>query len=288
MVSIATATSGPQATPPLVSLLTSVRVTEDTDGHVAQGITWEPEACGTVADSAGVCASPSTLPAVPANAAPAEARPFLVTAADRCSTFAREQRDPQGRVLRLLAATQHRGVESELWDGTVAQSEATRLGVAPSPYLRNPATVVDLTPATGAVRPTEALALLERALGQGYAGRGVIHASIRAAYYLPDTRLDGQVWLTKRNTVVVPGAGYSGLGPVGTPALATNESWLFATGMVDVHLGEVYTTGTDLDIDRDTNTVVTRALRSAVALFDPCAHYAVRMLRASAETTPAA
>ena len=120
----------------------------------------------------------------------------------------------------------------------------------------------------------------------------MIHATVMAALYLPDVARDGQVLTTKRGTLVVPGAGYTGAGPVGTPALPADgsEVWLYATGMVEVRLGPIDLFPTDASaLDRDTNTLTAWAVRPAAAAFDPCAHFAVRMVYATDENdVPAA
>ena len=120
--------SGRQATAPLVSLLTSAAVVETTDPHLASGVTFEPEACGTVAAVAGVCTAPgAALPDPPANTGAVTVRPVQLVAADRCSTFASAERQGGERARRLLLATQHRGVEHEPGRArSPAPSRATR------------------------------------------------------------------------------------------------------------------------------------------------------------------
>lgn len=373
------------ATPPLVSLLSSVPVTVYEDPHLGMGITYEPEACADVDTLAGVCATPASLPAVPVNEGAVVATAYLVHAGDACSTMGRGERDGRGRATRLLLASQHESIERELWSGQVAQAEDY-----PTPFLRDASTVTDLTPASGAVTPRAALARLEQALAHCRT-RPVIHASILGAYYLPEVRLDGAVWVSKKQTIVVPGAGYSGYGPGtdlaapadleatpaetgGTLAAGTyeyvvttvsdsggeslptaevaatttgatgsvdltwtavadaasynvygrqsgsllllgntatpdftdtngaagtqtpptvdtsgqpesNETWLFGTGLVDVRMDPVFTSpDADLEaIDRRTNHETYRAMRMAVASFDPCCHYAIRMILATDE-----
>lgn len=281
MVSLATVTDARPAVPPLVSLLTTVPV-GTLGAHEANGITYDGETCSVSATGAGVCAINQTLPSTDANEAGVEGVPYLVYDTDACSTFTMRSRDGRARATRFLAASEHESIERELWEGTVAQANAY-----PTPYLRkSTATVIGSI----AFKPKMALALLERALGASRT-RPVIHASILGAYFLPEVRLDGQAWVTKKQTLVVPGAGYTGTGPIGnanaTPA--ATETWLYGTGMVDVRRGPVFTTPDDdvQAIDRDVNLAVFRAQRFAVATFDPCLHFAIRMTFATDEDAPA-
>lgn len=267
------------ATPPLVSLLSSVPTVVYDDPHLSAGITYEPETCASADVLAGACSAPGDLPDVPVNEGAVVATPYLVHAGDRCSTMGRGERDGRGRATRLLLASQHQSIEHELWNGTVAQDQGYE-----TPFLRDAASVTDLTPAGGPVTPRAALARLEQALG-GCRTRPVIHASILGAYYLPEVRLDGAVWLTKKQTIVVPGAGYDGSGPVGEDAPAEGETWLYGTGLVDVRMDPVFTVPDEEleSIDRRLNDQTYRAMRYAVASFDPCCHFAIRMVLATDE-----
>lgn len=373
------------AAAPLVSLLTSVPSVVYDDPHLSEGIAFEGESCGNGAVTPGACATSAALPPLSTSHGAVYAAPVLIHAGDQCSPFQIESRDPRGRAQRLLDAVTAQDLEAELWNGTVATAQSYL-----NPYLRNTATAVDLTPAAGALRPRAALATLEQALSRSRT-RPVIHASVEGAYFLPEVRLDGAVWLTKKQTVVVPGSGYSGYGPgtdlavpadlaatpsttggtlaadtyeyvvtaisanagetlpsaevaatttgstgsvalawtavagaasykvygrqhgnlrlLGSPGTnsftdtnqalgtaqpptvdtsgqpAAGETWLFGTGMVDVRLSPAWTTpDTDVEaIDRDLNTARFRAMRLGVATFDPCLHFAVRLLFAGSE-----
>lgn len=281
MVSTANVVPARPAVPPLVSLLTTVPV-GTLDLHDENGITYDGETCSVSAVGAGVCAVGQTLPLTDVNEGSVEGTPYLVYDTDACSTFAMQERNGRARAERFLNASEHQSIERELWEGTVAQANSY-----PTPYLRKAsATVIGSI----AYKPTMALALLEQALGASRT-RPVIHATITGAYFLPNVTRDGATWVTKKGTLVVPGAGYTGAGPLGnanaTP-LAT-ETWLYGTGMVDVRRGPVFTTpDTDVEaIDRDVNLAVFRAQRFAVATFDPCLHFAIRMTFATDEDAPA-
>lgn len=195
------------AAAPLVSLLSSVPTVVYDDPHLSEGIAFEGETCGNGAITPGACATSTALPALSTSHGAVYAAPVLIHAGDQCAPFQIESRDPRGRAMRLLDAVTPQDLEAELWNGTVARAQSYL-----NPYLRNPATVRDLTPAGGAMRPRAALASLEQALSKSRT-RPIIHASVEGAYFLPEVRLDGQVWLTKKQTIVVPGSGYNGYGP---------------------------------------------------------------------------
>jgi hypothetical protein len=75
----------------------------------------------------------------------------------------------------------------------------------------------------------------------------------------------------------VAGAGYLLSGPFGQPDPGADEGWMFATGMLDVWLGDprVYPEEFAHALDRATNTVTFRGERTAVASPDACCFFAV-------------
>jgi hypothetical protein len=209
--------------------------------------------------------------------------PYEVDAYDRCTLLDAQQRDFVGRATRLLDAATPKAVEREFWDGTRAQ-----VAGLPNRYLTKSgaATVVNPTPGTP-VSFTRGLLLLEQALADnGFGAPGMIHCRPEA---LDDTaqllRRVGNLILTSRDTIVIPGVGYSGRGPIGDaheyPAAGT--TWMYATGLV-----EYRETPPTLDdwalaggpppasaIDRSVNTVTAWARKVALASWDGQAHAAV-------------
>jgi hypothetical protein len=192
-------------------------------------------------------------------------------------------RDFVGRATRLLDNATPKAVEREFWDGTRA-----KIGGLPNRYLTKAgaATVVNPTPGTS-VSFKRALNLLEQALADtGPGSRGMIHCRPEV---LDDTaqlfRVSGNTIITSRDTLVIPGVGYSGHGPGGdsNEIPAVGKTWMYATGLVEYRETPAELDDWTLDggqppasaIDRDTNTVTAWARRTALASFDGQAHYAV-------------
>lgn len=201
-----------------------------------------------------------------------ESEPFLVWASDECSTFGFAAEDYQARARRLLERCQSKMIAAELWDGEMAASAGW-----PNKAL------IDSTSDTvtnGGVTPAVALGSLEQYLADVYCGRGMIHASPQlvtawAAESL--VRREGSLLLTILDTIVVTDGGYSGDGPGGVAAGATQ--WAYATGLVAVRLGPVSVVPGSFSeaVDRATNTVRFYAERPASAVWDGCAHGAAEV-----------
>jgi hypothetical protein len=90
---------------------------------------------------------------------------------------------------------------------------------------------------------------------------------------------DCRLLTRSRGDVVVSGAGYDPLiGPfAAVPPIASTEAWVYATGMVDVRLGEpmLYPDTMAEALDRATNTVTYRGERTAAVNPDGCCMFAV-------------
>lgn len=278
------ALDGRLATPPAFSLLGAAAVVDLEQGgdlRLENGYSVDSETCGASGAAGGLCAPSAALPAITAPSDGYTARPFLVHAGDICTAMDL-RRDGNAKARRLLLASQAESIEAELHDGTVSRAQAYG-----NPFLRDSATVTDLTPASGPVGPKGSLAILEARLAECRT-RSTIHASIVGALHLPDVTASGRTWTTKLGSLVVPGTGYTGTGPIGhaqeTPP--AGQTWIYGTGIVDVVLGRIE--DGQVAINRDTNTAESRALRLAVAGFDPCCHYAIRMVLATDENLPAA
>ncbi|MCK9901278.1 hypothetical protein [Glutamicibacter sp. V16R2B1] len=209
--------------------------------------------------------------------------PYSVSAYDRCTLMTASGRDFVGRATRLLEAATPKAVEREFWDGTRARTAG--LG---NRYLtkQGAATVVNPTPGT-AVSFTRGLLLLEQALADsGFGAPGMVHCRPEA---LDDTaqlfRRTGNLILTSRDTIVVPGVGYSGRGPAGdsNEVPAAGKTWMFATGLVEYRetpaaMDPGWTSGGQPSpnaIDRNINMVTAWARKTALASWDGQAHYAV-------------
>ena len=185
-----------------------------------------------------------------------------------------------------------------------ASNGALTLGTSPIATLSNNYLVkekasTDVTVAAGGDVPRVALARLEGSLAASPAGlRGVIHMSRRMAGICYDqlervdfnARLDSddvntrdQILVTKLGTPVIVGSGYTGVGPIGNAnrAVSNTTEWMFATGYVDVHLGETKVVNENLaqgiTASSNTNDMRIKAVRAAAVHIEPDCHYAVRV-----------
>lgn len=234
----------PALQPPVINLVTSARnPTDDAGVRWQQGFSFYPEsnvdpktedACDPSKVDNGSGAQPLAL---------VDTVPWVVDAQDQCSLLGYQARDYIGRAVRALTAATPKGVEREFWTGTLTQAAGH-----PNLYLAMPAVAnrtagfgpIDVTPTPGtAVTMKRAFELLEDALaGCGAGARGMIHAKPGAVPSFLGVRRDGLLLLTPRDTIVVPGVGYTGTGPGGsTPA--AGQTWLYATGLVDVRLDSI-------------------------------------------------
>jgi hypothetical protein len=112
----------------------------------------------------------------------------------------------------------------------------------------------------------------------------MIHMPAQLVSVFGFVRREGNLLLTNLDTIVVPGSGYTGSDPNGDAA-STGTAWLYATSMVDVRLSEpvlIPDPATDPDwrfkaLDKETNDLVVRAERFAVASWDALCHFAVHV-----------
>jgi hypothetical protein len=156
-------------------------------------------------------------------------------------------------------------VEYEFWSGalTVAAGWPNLFLSAPSGADTYAATTIQ-----------GAIGICEEYLGHmGYGGRGMIHIPPVLAPYLGlvTARREGNLLLTNRDTIVVPGSGYGKFGTgVGKPPQPAGPFYVIATGICDVRLTDIAMVPDDANqaIDRATNTVDVRAERYACASWD--------------------
>lgn len=219
-----------------------------------------------------------------------EWHPYYVMGADRCTTMDRG-RPRVEYARRNLLATQSRQIESEVWDG-VASFDAQTVGDPINPFLADGlATIVSAS----AVPFVNALAWLDHDLVDCLNGaQGMIHASVLTANLWYSAGLlrvdDGGRLLTVSDNIVVAGAGYSGSAGVARdpedpavapvpPAAIDAAAWAYGTGLVYVALGAEDRIGQTeaAEIDRTTNTQVTRVERPAVAIWAPCCHLGINI-----------
>lgn len=130
----------------------------------------------------------------------------------------------------------------------------------------------------GAVTPEVGLSYLEQAIGE--TGRmGMIHAppAVVAAWGFGAGLRIGSlnnppsgVLRSPNGNPIAAGGGYIGADPVSEASPAAGQSWVFATGPVQVYIGETELSGDDINgtLDTSNNDVTFRAERYAVATWD--------------------
>lgn len=172
-----------------------------------------------------------------------------------CSTFGWQELQEQAEA--VLDATLSYGVEEALAQGIPGSS---------NPYLGD----ANLTIVSGTQTPATALAYLEDAIGA--TGRmGMIHATPAIVSTLAADKLEGNeegILLTSNGTPVVSGGGYIGTDPDSGGTPSAGQGWMFATGPVEVRLGDLVITDIAQSLDRSDNVVTFRAERYVLATWD--------------------
>ena len=266
--------TAPPARPPRYSLVQIAEDAQLSPEALAAGWTFNPELCGH--SRGGVVQLDCTGdndPRNPAAHAPiVEGDPFIVWAADECSTFGFQARDWVGRAQRALRASESYHVAKTLWTGG-------GLGLAQR-HLNDVASD-GLTGGTG-VDVVTALGLVEEGLAYYLRGQsGMVHVTMSflehaaAAYAI---YRDGNVWRTASGHLVVADAGYDGSAPGGAPA--TTTQWIYGTSPIAIGLGpvnvlpETFQDAKDqaMALDRTVNNVTVYADRLATWVWDECAH----------------
>jgi hypothetical protein len=167
-----------------------------------------------------------------------------------------------GRARAAFAAVEQWAVEREFARGDLMPS---------NPYLTDGN--ADILASGAAVSLAEALALLEKAIGD--TGRaGMIHADrgiVAAWSTVGAVRIAGDRLLTYNGTPVASGGGYNGMAPDGEAAPGDEEGWAFATGPVEVRRSpdiEILPGSLREALDRETNVVTYRAERMYLVDWD--------------------
>jgi hypothetical protein len=274
----------PQARPPRYGLLAAAPTVDDGDLRaLAGGWEYQPEACGLSGRDSIACAG-NVAAMDPSGQRPGiiEGDPIWLWAGDECSTFGFAARDWQGRARRQLAATESYELAAELWDGTVATAD----GLA-NPFLASAGANSD-TVTNGAADPVDALACIEQGLAELLRGQqGMVHVTPQLLTHLraaDAVAREGTVWTTTMGHIVVADAGYSGAGPGGAAAGASQ--WAYGTSMIQVRLGPIEVIPGSLDdarnlaaaMDRSVNDIVVLAGRLAgLQWANDCAHVAAQV-----------
>jgi len=176
-------------------------------------------------------------------------------------------RDFAGRAEQVLEATLSYGVAKVLSQGVVGSA---------NPFLGDSA--VTKLNAGASTAAQNALSFLEQAIGATGRG-GMIHAdnATAAAWSVLLEDRDGDVKYTVANgTPVSISGGYQG-GLANGSSPGTGASWAYATGPVEVYVGETTLVGEDINgtLDTSNNDVTFRAERFVLAEWDTALQAAV-------------
>jgi hypothetical protein len=207
---------------------------EDDSLRWPNGIEFQAEACAEAGLGLIACNGGTMTPGDDGEIVTADA--FFLYASDRCSTLGSRTRDWKGRAKRRLQAGQSYALALELWDGAATQASIESDNL----WLAGPAADSDEV-TDGPTASVKALACLVQAVGSFlFGGQGMIHMTTQMLTILASmqaVRLDGGIWTTPMGHIVVADAGYSGSGPDGVPAGASQ--WMYGTPMIDVKLGPI-------------------------------------------------
>lgn len=278
MVTMLSPVLAPPAQPPRVSLLQSVQLIQgDELGRWEAGYEFVPLGVGAGGVVAAEWCAGETARDGERPPGIVGARPYWVWEARECTSLQMRYAQAAAEARQLLQVTESYHVAREFWRG----DEATAAGADwdDQPVLARPSSD---TLTNGAVDFVEALACLERGLASAQRGRrGMIHATPELVTHWASKYVvyrDGNQLVTLLGTIVVTDAGYDGSGPNGEAA-ADNSQWAYATGMVQVRLGDTTVLpGTEAEeLNRQVNTTEVYAQRLVSPSWDLTAHLAVEV-----------
>lgn len=268
-----------------LALLIAAPTIDDPALRWIDGFRWQPE-LASGASAVGIECGGGTADRAgdePAQLGTEEFDPFLVWAAERCSTKGRAGRDWLGRARRSLEAQQSYLAAAELWDGTVGEASGNA----------NLASSDATTLSVSAVPVTVGLTWLDGALSRALRNRpGMVHVRPEVVPMLVNeslVRWDNGGWYTPMGHTVVADAGYSGDGPRSEPGGARADAdgasqWMYATDLVSVRLGPVETMPASTSdgalaqaVERTTNDLTVWAQRPVGFQWDRHAHFAVEV-----------
>ncbi len=179
-----------------------------------------------------------------------------------CSTITQDPAETAARATTALNAKLSYGVEAALAKGVAGST---------NPFFGD--SNLTALAAGAAVLPQAGLNYLENAIGQT-GSQGVIHATpgVVSAWNFVNLITDnGEGHIeTANGTTVVSGGGYYDTDPSGKTGSTPTSGieWAFATGPIRIYLGEAPTLTPAQYIERDSNTVIFRAERYILPLWD--------------------
>lgn len=238
---------GPQITSSRYGLLTVTEpVTPDDDHWMVEGIIWDEDLCSGIHSTTNECPIPIsgfTPRITDHDFQSCTSSPFTVYASYDCPPVGRTSNEAFAIAEKRLNIRESSEVERIFWTGL------TESGTLINPSLAfgnsecgNPP--INLTPNSGPLSPTSALAALESNLAECVPGTGVIHANYGLANFLAANHLiyeNGDAWFTVTGQRLALGAGYPGSGPANTPS-SPGTTWAFATGPIMVLRSQVFLT----------------------------------------------
>jgi hypothetical protein len=258
----------PVPAPPLVpqplNLVRSSRNPNDGNTLWTQGFTYLPNAIGDLTLVDDCSPAHADVPAY-TGSTKAQWKPYILQASFTCSAFGWSENNYADRARELLDAATAKMVEFEFWHGALAKAAGY------GNLFLTQTTGADVYAATSV---QEAVGICEQYISQKhYGGRGMIHMPpVLSPYLQLVTRREGNLLLTNRDTIVVPGTGYGVYAQAATnpPPMPAGPFVVVGTGIVDVRLTDISVFPDDpaQTLDRSTNTVEVRAERYACASWD--------------------
>ena len=258
---------GPLPVAPEHSLLNTPGVVQEADNRVLGGGAvwgyptgcaelWDPCSTGTFRTKAEDSTQPTP-----------SFESYVVYKAINCSPMSlRNEEELNTRIVRTLDAVVSGAVEKAIVGGVTGLS---------NPYIGD-ANMVDSTPTPGtAVSPRVGVNILENKIGTT-CRQGMIlttPAAVTALQTFPfdaDRRL-----LTSNGTRIVSADGMIGLVTAKLTAQTGTKGWMVASGPIEVYMGTTVTFDTRTSLDRSDNTLVFRAERYVLSVWDTALQAAV-------------
>lgn len=172
------------------------------------------------------------------------------------------------RISRVLEATESAAIEQAIAEGVSGSS---------NPFVGD-TDVDDLTPTPGtAVSPGVALSILENAIA-GTCRQGMIGATpatIAALQAFPVGDASDRRLTTANGTPVYSSDGLIGISTPDLSQATGTEDWMIAHGPVQIYLGPIVTQNVRSSLDRSDNSLVFRAERYVLSIWDTVLQAAV-------------
>ena len=182
---------------------------------------------------------------------------FVIVLPITCSAMSiGDPEDFANRAEIAMEAVESFAIEEQLSQGT---------GIITNPYLAD--ANANVLAAGAAVAPAAALSYLEDAIG-ATGKRGMIHATPSVVSQWFDQNRSVGPLITANGNTVVSGGGYIGADAVGEASAAAGQSWVYATGLVEVYRAPVVVPDISEVLDRSNNDVTFRAERYALVVWD--------------------